>query len=164
MWAAATLAIPQLRTLVDDLVKGREHVVGKLDLGNGPHALRRKADAEAHDALLRQRRVEHPVCAVRLGQLHRASEHASKGDVLAKDQDVVVLGQRGAQRVVDGLEEVHLPRGAIADLGGDLVDISERGLTALGQYRRRGVVDGEVELRIRRVRRVAAGETEGQMR
>lgn len=47
-----TCAVPVLGRLVGDLVKGREDVVCKLDLGDGGVPLCSGAHPEPHDALL----------------------------------------------------------------------------------------------------------------
>jgi len=82
-------AVPHLGGLVDDLVKGREDVVGELHLRDGRGARSSGADPEADDALFGQRGVEDAARAEARGQARGAAEDSPKGDVFAKDQSAV---------------------------------------------------------------------------
>ena len=95
---------PVLRRLVDELLHREGQEVLVHDLDDGAHPLHRGADPRADDRHLRDRRVsdplrpelvEHP-----LRDAHRA---AHLGDVLAHDEDVVVLAHRARERVAHGL-------------------------------------------------------------
>lgn len=57
-----------LGCLVDDLVEGGEDIVAELDLGYRGVSGHCQPDRESDDALLGQRRVEHPVHSVPLAQ------------------------------------------------------------------------------------------------
>lgn len=111
---------PRLRRLVDQLVESRVHVVRELDLGDGLHALEGGADGEPDDALLAQRRVEHPVVAKLAREVHGAAEDAAEGNVLAEEQHAGVCPQGVREGGVDGLEEVLAGRGAVPGRGGEL--------------------------------------------
>jgi len=111
--------IPQLGRLVDQLIEGRVDVVGKLDLGNGLHALGRAADGEADDALLRQRRVEDALRPELRGQVHGSPEDAAERDVFAEEKHALVPAEGGVEGVVDRLEEVHASAGRVSDVGGE---------------------------------------------
>jgi hypothetical protein len=100
-------AIAVLGSLVDDLVKGREDVVGELNLCNAPVAHGGITDGEAGNALLTQRRVEDAVRPELLPQVHAAAEHAAKGHVLAEQHGVVVAAQGDAHAVVERAKVVH---------------------------------------------------------
>lgn len=136
--------IPQLRRLVDQLVEGRIHVVCKLDLRDRLHALGGAADGETDDALLRQGRVEDAVGAELRGQVHGGAEDAAEGDVFAEEQDALVVGEGGAEGVVDGLEEVHAAGRGVADVRGEGRGGVE-GSWGVVEEGRGGEVGGEVE-------------------
>ena len=93
-----------LRRLVDELLHRERQEVLVHDLDDGPHPLHGGADAGADDRDLGDRRVadalraelgEHP-----LRDAHRA---AHLGDVLAHDEDVLVLAHRARERIPDRL-------------------------------------------------------------
>ena len=78
-------AMAQPGRLRHDLVVGRVHVVGELDLHARPQAVGRHADRDADDAGLADRRVEAAVRAEALLQPVGAAEHATEvADVLAE--------------------------------------------------------------------------------
>jgi len=133
-----------LRRLVHELVKRRIHVVGKLNLRNGPHALERGANRKTNYPLLRQRRVEHPLRAKVRRETHTAAEDAAKGDIFAEEEHALVGLQGVAEGRVDALVEVQARRGAAA---GTLREfgVREGGFRGMGQQRSGGVVDWEVQ-------------------
>ena len=96
-----------------DLVVGRIHVVGELDLDARSQPERRHADRGSDDRRLVDRRVEASAFAESLLQTLRAPEHATeRSDVLAEDDDGLV-GLHGQHvRVQDGLD--HRPGGHVS--------------------------------------------------
>ena len=86
-----------LRRLVDDLLGRERQEVLVHDLDDRPHALHRRADAGADERHLGDRRVAHAL-GPELGEhpLRHAHRAAHLGDVLAHDEDVVVLAHRAA--------------------------------------------------------------------
>lgn len=106
MHVGCSSPVSHLCCLVDKLVKGRVDVIGKLDLGNGLHALESSSNGKAHDSLFRQRSIEDSVGAKVVGEAHGAAEDAPKRNILAKEQHAVVGGEGMAEGRVDGLEEV----------------------------------------------------------
>ncbi len=91
----------------DDRVEGARDEVGELQLDDGPLAHPGGADGGADEALLGDRRVEHPLLAELLDQACRHPERAAEGaDVLAEQEDALVLphrvGERGANRLEVG--------------------------------------------------------------
>lgn len=103
------LPIAPLSRLVDELIEGGIDVIGELDLSHGAQALGGCAEGEADDALLGQRGVEDAVGAKFGGQVDAAAKDAAKGDVLAENEDALVVAQRLREGPVHGLEQV-LPR------------------------------------------------------
>src|SRR5205823_12023798 len=78
---------------------------GELELDDGPLALPGGADRRPDEALLRDRRVEHPLVAELLPEPLRHAERAAEmADVLAEQEDALVLAKRVAQRRLDRLE------------------------------------------------------------
>ncbi len=101
----AVRAVAQAGGLRHDLVVGRIHVIGELDLDAGPQAIGRHADGDADDAELADRRVEAAVGAVFLLQALGAAEHAAEiAHVLAEHDDVLVARHRHVHRVADRLD------------------------------------------------------------
>ena len=101
-------AVAQPRRLADQLVVGGVDVVGELDLHDGAQAVGAHADGGAHDAALRDRRVEAAGQAVLLLQPVGDAEHAPKeAHVLTEDQDVGVALQHVVERGVQRLDHVH---------------------------------------------------------
>ena len=88
----------------DGVERARDEV-GELELDDRPLADPGCADRSAHEALLRDRGIEHPLGAELLQQAARRTERASEGaDVLTEQEDALVLAERVAQRRVDGVE------------------------------------------------------------
>jgi len=109
----AVAAIADLRRLTDDLVERRIDEVGKLDLGDRPHALHRESDRNADDAGFGQRRVEHALGPEFFLQAFGQQEHiAARADVFAHQQRAFVGGQRVAQRRAHGFRVVHHRHGS----------------------------------------------------
>ena len=93
-----------LRGLVDDLLERERQEVLVHDLDDRAHARHRRADARADDRHLGDRRVAHALGAELVEQALRDAHRAAHlGDVLAHDEDVVVLAHRLHERVADGL-------------------------------------------------------------
>lgn len=105
--ATATFAIPKLGRFVDNLVKGWEDIVGKLDLNDGLHAFCGCSNGHPDHALLSNGGIEDPVTAKLLLESVRASKHATKRDILSKAQDTVRRFQSCAQGRVDRLVQVQ---------------------------------------------------------
>lgn len=103
----ATGTVTNLRCFVDELIKGRIDIIRELYLGDRFHALGCAADSEAHDALLGERGIEDAFRSKLCGEVHGAAENTSKGHILAKQQDTLISGHSGGQRIIDGLEKVH---------------------------------------------------------
>jgi hypothetical protein len=99
--------------LVDDLLHGQRREILVHDLHHRAHALHGNADARAHDGQLRDRRVANPLrpelVEHPLRDAHRA---AHLGDVLAHDEDVVVLAHRPLERVSHRLAVGELRHGS----------------------------------------------------
>ncbi len=100
--------VAQAGGLRHDLVVGRIHVVGELDLDARPQPVGRHADRDTDDAGLADRRVEAPFLAEPLLQSLRAAEHAAEvADVLAEHDDAVVALHRDRVGVADRLDHRH---------------------------------------------------------
>jgi hypothetical protein len=101
--------VPVLGRLVDDLLRGERQEVLVHDLHDGAHALHRGPDAGADDADLGDRRVADALRAELVEQaLRDAHRPAHLGDVLAHDEDVVVLAHRGRKCVADRFSVAQL--------------------------------------------------------
>jgi hypothetical protein len=93
-----------LGRLVDDLLGRQRQEVLVHHLDDRPHPLHRRADARADERHLRDRGVAHPRRPeLREHALRHAHRAAHLGDVLAHDEDVVVVAHRAHQGVADGL-------------------------------------------------------------
>ena len=108
--------------MVGELVERHAEKVHEHDLGNRSQAGDRGADAGAHDRLLGDGRVAHPVLAVLRRQPVGHVEHASAGgvgDVLAEHEDPVVLRHRLVHCLVDRVAERQplVRLGVLAGLG-----------------------------------------------
>src|SRR5690606_12330598 len=91
-----------------DLVVGRVDEAVELDLDHRPVAAHREADGGADDAGLRQRGVDDPgVAEVLLQAVGDPEDAAQRADVLAHDDDLVVVLHRLAQTGVEGLGQGH---------------------------------------------------------
>ena len=88
-------AVTELGRFVDDLVKGRKDVVGKLNFGDWRHALRRHTIGKTGDALFCKRRVKTTRFAVFFLQLRCRAEHTAKmADIFTKTHHAIVFGHR----------------------------------------------------------------------
>ena len=143
--ASRAFAVPHLRRLIHQLVKGRVDVVRKLYFRDRPHPARRAPDRKAGDALLRQRRVEHALAAKVRRQTHRAPEDAAKGNVLAEDEHPLVRGEGVPQGGVDRLEEILPLRAAGLSCVRRYFGIGETCSGGVREDGRGGVVDWLVQ-------------------
>src|SRR5215208_6846813 len=109
--ARAAEHVAQLGCLVHELVHRVGDEVGELDLGYRAHAHEGGPDAQSDEAGLRERRVHHPVLAELLDHAPAHAEGpAVDPDVLAHEEDGVVLAHRLDHRLADGLAVGDLPR------------------------------------------------------
>ena len=105
-------AVPHLRDVRDHLLERRIAERVELHLDDGAHAVHRHADRGADDARLGERRVPDAVLAeLRLQAVGDAEHAAERADVLAVDDDAVVVGHRVAQRGVQRAGHRELRRG-----------------------------------------------------
>ena len=141
----------QLRRLVEQLVEAHADEVEVHQLDDRPHPGHRRADAEAHDRGLRDRRVAHPVAEPVAQAAGEAEDVAAVADVDAGDEHPLVGGQLGLERVVDGVHRAEhrrvvgraaAARGASGRGPGD--EVEQRRRRRAGQ--RPGGLDGVVEL------------------
>src|ERR1700760_1014165 len=78
-------SISRLCRLINNLVESRKYIICKLNLRHRSHALGSRSNRKSYNSLLRQRSIEYSFRAkVRL-QVRTASEHATKGNVFAKE-------------------------------------------------------------------------------
>jgi hypothetical protein len=127
----ALVPVGDLGELARDLVERRVDEAVELDLAHGPVAAHRQADGRADDAGLGERGVDDPARAeVALQVLGDAEDAAERADVLAHEQDLVVVLERAAEAGVEGLRHGHA-----LDAGGGAVG-------AGGPCGRLGAVDG----------------------
>ncbi len=116
-------AVAVLGELGDDLVVGGEDEVAELDLGDGDEAVEGHADRRADDTAFGEGRVDDAVVAELVEEaLGDAEDAADLADVLAEDDDAGVAAHLETERVVDGLDHVHLRHveslcGAVAAAG-----------------------------------------------
>ena len=95
---------PVLRRLVHELLHRDGEEVLVHDLDDRAHALDRRADAAADDRHLGDRRVAHAAGPELVEQTLRHRHRAAHlGDVLAHDEDALVLTKRLAERLAHGL-------------------------------------------------------------
>merc|ERR1712072_455459 len=92
-------AVPELRSLVDNLVESRENIVRELDLSDGGRPDGGHADGEPDDALLTERGVEDSVLSKLLLKVHGGTEDTAETYVLSEDACVVVCFERDAHAV-----------------------------------------------------------------
>src|ERR1700683_5320936 len=104
----AVRALVELRHLADDLVEGRVHEAIELDLAHRAIAANGKAHRSAHNGRLGKGRVDDAVFAEVLLQSVGDAKHAAElADVLAHDEDLLVLLHRATQALVQGLRHGH---------------------------------------------------------
>ncbi len=104
--------VPQLGRLVDDGVHAAGEEVGEHDLGHRPHPRHGRSHRRAHDGVLADGRVEHPLRAELLHQAGGDGEIAAGGHVLAQDEDPLVAPHLLGQGLADGLGVGYLPHPA----------------------------------------------------
>ena len=106
--------VPQSGRFREQLIQTRVHVVGDLDLGNGPQPVCPHADRHTDDAALGDRCIEHAMAAVLLLQTFCAAKDAPEvPDVLAENNHVVITIQHHVQR--RSQRDVHGHRGHVDD-------------------------------------------------
>ena len=88
----------QLRRLVEQLVEADADEVEVHQLDHRPHAGHRRADAEAHDRRLRDRRVPHPVAEPVAQAAGEPEDVAAVADVDAGDEHPLVGLELGLER------------------------------------------------------------------
>jgi hypothetical protein len=99
----------RLRGDRDDRIERAADEVGELQLDDGPLALPGGADRGADETLLRDRCIEDAVVAELLPQALRDAEGAAEmADVLAEQENALVLAQRIAKRRLDRLQVCDL--------------------------------------------------------
>jgi hypothetical protein len=97
------------RRLRHDLVERRMDEVGELDLGHRQEPVQRHPDRDADEARLRQRRVDHTILAELLHPAGGDPEHpAASSDVLAEQDDALVVGHLVVQGIADRRHDVLL--------------------------------------------------------
>ena len=94
--------------LVHELVKSRENVVCELDLRDRPIAGYCQPNAKASNALLTERRVEHPSFAKFVLKSDCATENTAECHVFAKAHGTRIIFQRDVQRLIDCLTQICL--------------------------------------------------------
>ena len=109
------------RGVGDDVIGGRVHEVGELNLGHRAQAAHRHAHRQAGDPELHHRRIDHPLGAELSQQAVGRAEHpAERANVLAEDDDALValhlLAQRFAHRF-DDRQRAALGRRRLRELG-----------------------------------------------
>ena len=101
----------------DEVVPRAGDEVGELHLRNGAHAHDRGAGAAGDDRGLRERRVDHAPGAELLLEAERDLERAAvHADVLADDEDALVVLHLLAETVGDRLQVGLLGHGSSGDL------------------------------------------------
>lgn len=79
---------PRFRSLVNQLVKSRIHIIRKLYFSNGLHALKRRPNGKPDNTLLSQGRIKHPVVSKLGRQVHAVPQPLHISKALAKQQKV----------------------------------------------------------------------------
>lgn len=103
----------------DDRVERAADEVRELQLDDRPLALPRGAERCADEALLGDRGVDDALGTELLPQPLRDAERAAEvADVLAEQEDALVLGERVAQRRVDGVEKRRVAQTETGSAGG----------------------------------------------
>ena len=141
MAASSALSIPELGRFVDNLVEGRENVVGELDLRDRLHTFRCGSNGKPHDPLFCQWCIEDPIRSEFRLKLHGASEDAAKGHIFPEEEHPVRCCKGCSQCGVDGLVQVQRLRRTRV---WEVERIGDRRRT-LVEERRRSVVNGLVE-------------------
>ena len=94
----------RLGRLIAELVHDQEDEIAEHQVHDGARAGHGGPHGEAHEARLRDRRVEHPVGAKFLDQARENLEgRAGLGHVLAEDKDGLVAAHLFGQRLVHRL-------------------------------------------------------------
>ena len=107
----------RLRRHGDDRVEGTRDEVRELELDDRALPHPRRSDRGADEALLRDGRVDHAVRSELLVQAGGDPERAAEdADVLAEDEDALVVAHRVLQRSADRVEIGDLSRRSGAGL------------------------------------------------
>src|SRR5687768_6389667 len=102
---AAAVAVPQCGGLVDDLIEAARDEVGELHLRHRPIPAQRRADADADDGRLRDRRIDDAHLAELFEQSLRRAERAAVGaDILPEDEYFRITAHFFGECLADGLE------------------------------------------------------------
>ena len=99
-----------------DLVECGKDVVGKLDFGYGSHSLSGCSYGEAYQSLLAQWCIEDALCTEVCCEVHSASKHSSKLNVLTKHKDPLICLQGMAKRFIYRGVEVDALRLPFSDM------------------------------------------------
>lgn len=83
-----SLSVAELASFIDDLIKCREDIIGKLDLDDWLPPFRRRTNSGPDDALLRQRGIEDSLGSKLALKPTRAAEDSSKSNILTEAKDV----------------------------------------------------------------------------
>src|SRR5690606_15283357 len=98
-------AVADACRLRHDLVEGRIHVIGELNLDAGLQPVGGHADGRSDDAKFGDRRVETTRAAVFLLQARRTAEDTAEiADILAEHDDLFVASHRDVHRRTDRLD------------------------------------------------------------
>ena len=101
-------AVPELGSLVDNLVKGREDVISELHLGDCCCTGSSGTNSETSDTLLGQGSAEDTIGTVLLIKAHCATENSTELDILSEDQSTVVSFHGQVKGVSDSRPKVHI--------------------------------------------------------
>ena len=96
----------QLRRLVEQLVEAHTDEIEIHHLDHRAHTRHRRADAQAHDRGLRDRRVAHTITELVVQAAHQPEHVAANADVDTRDEHAIVRGELGFER---GSDRVHRP-------------------------------------------------------
>ena len=106
---ASARPVPQRPGVVQQLVDRRVHEAHELELDHRPETLGAQAHRKTGEEGFRERRVQHAVCAETLQQpVGRPEDAAVDADVLAQDQDRLVVGHGPLQGQPDALDQREL--------------------------------------------------------
>ena len=96
--------VPDGGGVVDDLIERQQAEIDRHDLDDRPHAAERRTDAGADEGGFGQRRIANPVRAELVQQAPAYGVAAAiSPDILAHQEDALILEHGLADRVVDGL-------------------------------------------------------------
>ncbi len=104
-----TTAIAILGSFINNLIKGRENIIGKLDFGDGYRTLCGQTNGKTNNTLFGDRGVKATLVTVFFLQITGRSKHATKLTYIFTQTNHSLIRSHGyIQPTVNSLQQIHL--------------------------------------------------------